>query len=204
MTQHLRKQHGFTLIELMIVVAIIGVLAAIALPAYQDFIIRARITEGLDLAGGAVTYIATDGATSLNDLARATNTWNAQIGGLGAGQGITSKYVTNICITNPGGAANCGGAIAPAAANGIIRITYYSDAVGLSAGANQIQLSPYVRTGVLPSPTLAAALVSGTTASLDWACVSQTSATASSHFGAAIANLGTAGVLAQYVPAECR
>ncbi|MFC3531682.1 pilin [Vogesella facilis] len=53
-----RAQQGFTLIELMIVVAIIGILAAIAIPAYQDYTKRAHVSEGLQLAGAAKTAIA--------------------------------------------------------------------------------------------------------------------------------------------------
>ena len=51
-------QKGFTLIELMIVVAIIGILAAVALPAYQDYTVRAKVTEGLSLAGAAKLAVA--------------------------------------------------------------------------------------------------------------------------------------------------
>ena len=53
-----KVQQGFTLIELMIVVAIIGILAAVAIPAYQDYTIRAKVTEGLGLAGAAKTAVA--------------------------------------------------------------------------------------------------------------------------------------------------
>ena len=54
----MNKQKGFTLIELMIVVAIVGILAAIAIPAYQDYTVRARVTEGLSLASAAKVTVS--------------------------------------------------------------------------------------------------------------------------------------------------
>lgn len=61
-----RAQAGFTLIELMIVVAIIGILAAVALPAYQDYTVRAKVTEGLSLAASAKTAVAENAANGVN------------------------------------------------------------------------------------------------------------------------------------------
>ncbi|MFK8021228.1 MAG: pilin [Pseudomonadales bacterium] len=57
-------QKGFTLIELMIVVAIIGILAAVALPAYQDYTVRAKVTEGFSLAAAAKTLVAENAANA--------------------------------------------------------------------------------------------------------------------------------------------
>lgn len=110
-------QKGFTLIELMIVVAIIGILAAVALPAYQDYTIRAKITEGLSLASSAKTAI--------------TETFNSK-----GNQDMSVAATTGFSGPNPTTNVN---SVVPQA-NGTILITYQTNV--LPSGSNVLAISP--------------------------------------------------------------
>jgi len=86
-----KYQQGFTLIELMIVVAIIGILAAIAIPSYQDFTARSKVAEGINLVGSPKTSVA--------EFVLNTNRWPAADGSIGYVTPST-KYIKSIAVVN--------------------------------------------------------------------------------------------------------
>jgi type IV pilus assembly protein PilA len=103
-----KMQQGFTLIELMIVVAIIGILAAIAIPAYQDYTIRAQVSEAMSLASGV--------RTALSEQYQTSGVWPSGNAGAGvsAGASITGNYVSQVVVST-------------AASQGVITATFGSD-----------------------------------------------------------------------------
>ena len=119
----MKKQQGFTLIELMIVVAIIGILAAIAIPAYQDYTIRAQVSEGLNLAGGAKA------AVSEFTMDRGTFPADNDEAGISSASSIFGKYVSQVAV-----------------AAGVITVTYGRDAHQILSGG-PLTLSPTTQAG---------------------------------------------------------
>ncbi|WP_038314910.1 pilin, partial [Kingella kingae] len=113
------KTQGFTLIELMIVIAIVGILAALALPTYQDFSLRARVSEGLSLAGGAKTSV-TEYYSSHNQFP-ADNV----AAGLAAANQIKGSSVDSLTVTD-----------------GVITVVFNNKVA--AAGKNSLVLTPSV------------------------------------------------------------
>lgn len=169
-------QKGFTLIELMIVVAIIGILAAVALPAYQDYTVRAKVSEAVIQASAAKGLISeafqTDGFEGVKT---AGTTYNAKPTSEKA-----TKYVSDIQATTDG--------------TGVITVTLGTTGTGFPT---EVQGKTIVFTPNVNKVAIAA----GTVGAIDWACATTTHATATTRGLGAV----TAGTLpAKYAPAECR
>ncbi len=122
-----RAQRGFTLIELMIVVAIVGILAAIALPAYQDYTVRARVTEGLSLAAAAKTAVAENASSGTSPLDAG---WNAP---------TQTASVQSVAIE---------------ASNGSITISYKSNAGGSTIILSPTSDGTALTAGTIPSSSI--------------------------------------------------
>jgi type IV pilus assembly protein PilA len=141
-------QKGFTLIELMIVVAIIGILAAIAIPAYQDYTVRAQVTEGMNLASPVETGIAEYFAN--------TGSFPSALSSVGISASPTGKYVSGVAITAGAIVVTYGNQANSNVLNKNLTLTPYTDAnndVVWVCGAHTVPTSASLPTGVTAGTT---------------------------------------------------
>ena len=185
-------QQGFTLIELMIVVAIIGILAAVALPAYQDYTIRAKVTEGLSLAN-PMKLAVTENASNTSP--------NAEGGFFKGVQNSVTAPPTYCdaagnCVLN--GLNTAAAPLTPivqsltgASATGLITVAYTPNVV--PAAANSLQLWPTSNNAILAAGT-------PPPGPIVWTCFTLGKAVPATLTGV----VNGALLLPKYAPANCR
>jgi len=150
-----KVQQGFTLIELMIVVAIIGILAAIAIPAYQDYIARSQMSEAMVLADGLKTPVAE--ASVQTGVCPDNVAANAAASGIGISTSITGKYV--LSVRAAGAYPNCTivSTMRPAASNVV--------SAGIAGTTLTMTMNASIATGALVNNA-------GGLGSIEWGCTS--------------------------------
>lgn len=169
-------QKGFTLIELMIVVAIIGILAAVALPAYQDYTVRAKVMEGLSMATGLKAGVS---ETFIDDGLNGINRYSTIITNDQAN--IRTNKVRQVAVDG---------------ATGQITLTFNLDPAtggitGLAAGADTIVFTPHIAGNPL---------VVGATGTLQWVCAGADGLKAAES----MPTRALGSVESQFLPNECR
>ena len=170
-----KNQQGFTLIELMIVVAIIGILAAVAVPAYQDYTLRAKVTETTSMAAGLKTGVSEifidRGETGITNYAAQIVLDQAN---------IVTELVTAVVVSDAAATMGC--------------VTFTMGGIAQLAADNELVYCPHIAGAAIAN--------TNATGTIQWVCGGATPTNAVAEFAAFPTPAN--GVIDNYLPAECR